>query len=46
MASMMIMVSIRCGRLTRTDIVHYMISATKELSELLGIPLEEVGIHE
>ena len=34
------------ARLTRTDIVHYMISATKELSELLGIPLEEIGIHE
>ena len=32
------------NRLTRTEIVHYVITATKELAELLGIPLKEVGI--
>jgi hypothetical protein len=31
-------------RLMRIETVHYIVSATKELAELLGIPLEKVGI--
>jgi len=31
-------------RLTRTDIVHYLLTATKELAELIGLSLEEMGI--
>ena len=29
----------------RPEVTHYMVKATQELAELLGLSLKEVGIH-